>query len=69
MINQSDGIDASKTQRWLHNEDGKTFIERLLRRKLEEYSGLRSSRELIEIGRYQGKLEIIDWILRLREEQ
>lgn len=62
------GLDVDKIRRLLRSEDSRTLVERLQQRWREEYNTVRSSRELIEIGRAQGKLEIIDWILKLREE-
>lgn len=60
--------DEDKTQKWFRNEDGKSFLEYIRQKYVQEDRQLRSASDLITIGRYQGKLEILEWLIKLREE-
>jgi hypothetical protein len=67
-MSYADGIDNDKARRWMRMDDAKTVIERAQIKHTNAIRSLRDSRELLDIGRYQGQLEILDWFLKLREE-
>lgn len=63
-----DAVVLDKIQRFLRLTDGKPFFERLEERRSRAYSSLRSNSELIEVGRSQGRIEILEWIMNMKEE-
>ena len=57
-----------KIGRYLRMSEGQFFMERVEERHRRTLGSLRNNIDLIEIGRSQGQLNILDWILRMREE-
>ena len=58
--------EAEKISRFLRQDDAKLFLEHVSDRYRKCVSSLRGNSELIEVGRSQGRLEILDWILKLK---
>jgi len=62
-------IVLDKIQRYLRLDDGKPFLERVAWRRNRVIDSLASNSEVIQIGRSQGRLEILNWILNdLKED-
>ena len=62
-------IRFDKISRYLRLDDGAPFLDELHQRRNRVYGSLKGASEIITIGRYQGQLEILDWIITtLREE-
>ena len=62
-------IVLDKIQRYLRLDDGKPFLERVAWRCNRVIDSLASNSEVIQIGRSQGRLEILNWILNdLKED-
>jgi len=57
-----------KIARLLRSEDGKELVTWLNEQSYREMAQLKGVRDPVDIGRCQGKLDIIDRILRMREE-
>jgi uncharacterized protein (UPF0305 family) len=61
-------FDEAKTAKWLRQEEGKSFIEYMHLKLNQELKQLRTSRELVTIHQTQGRIEILEWFLKIREE-
>lgn len=62
------GVDRDKIARLLRLDDAKTLITRVVERREEIRKSLQAARDVIDIHRYQGNLDVLDWILSFREE-
>jgi hypothetical protein len=60
--------DYAKTDVWLRDENGKSFIEYLYKERQQHYNRLMVVSGDQNLGFLQGQLRIINWLLRLREE-
>ena len=58
---------ADKISRWLKQPEAEFFMERVFEKQKRTVTALKNNIDLLEIGRNQGQLYILDWILRLRE--
>lgn len=58
---------ADKISRYLRQDDGKRFWEVIQNRRWQVSNALKNNSELIEVGRSQGRLDILDWLLSLKE--
>lgn len=61
-------LDRDKTRKLLRQDDAKSFVERLQERRQEEYSRLKNASDLVQIGRGQGRVDILEWLLSLKED-
>lgn len=70
MLAQSEKnkIEADKIARYLRLEDGKPFLAKIADRLNRCQSSLQGNSEVIEIGRSQGRIDILNWILSLKED-
>jgi hypothetical protein len=57
-----------KVRRCLRTDEGKELIAYLSDRLQRHHAQLKSSREILDIYRYQGRIEECETILKLREE-
>lgn len=57
---------SDKIARLLRSPEGKIFMQRLEERRTRCYGSLRENSELLQIGRSQGRVDILDWILSMR---
>jgi len=57
-----------KISRFLRLDDARPFLAKVEDRRNRCLGSLRGNTELIEVGRSQGRIEILDWILSLKEE-
>lgn len=55
-------------RRWLGEPEGNEFMRHLIEWQEQKQKSLRTSEDLLKIGRFQGMLEVLDRILSLREE-
>ena len=60
--------DYAKTDVWFREENATSFIEYLYQIRQQLYGRLGSVSGDQNLGYLQGKLEIVNWLLRLREE-
>lgn len=67
-MSTDDKVLLDKISRYLRLDDAKPFFEKIADRRNRVIGSLQGNSELIEIGRSQGRLEILNWILNLREE-
>ena len=58
-----------KIAKFLRQPEANEFFQRVYEKQQQENRSLRTCTDLLGIGRYQGKLEIIDWLLKLKEEE
>lgn len=65
-MNEAEILD--RIGRYLRQADGQYFIDRVQERQKRAMSSLKNNIDLLEIGRNQGQLVVLDWILRMREE-
>jgi hypothetical protein len=61
-------ILLEKISRFLRLDDARPLLSRIEDRRNKCLSSLRANTELIEIGRSQGRIEILDWLLKLKED-
>jgi hypothetical protein len=61
--------DVQKTDKWFKDENGKSFLSYLRYRLMREQGALEASSDLLMIGRAQGKIEILKWILNSTVEE
>ena len=59
---------ADKIQRCLRSEEGKFLVSWLNEQLYRDQTQLEGASELIEIGRWQGRVETLRKILKLKEE-
>jgi hypothetical protein len=60
-------MEDDKIRRCLQSEDGKFLVERLLGMYHRHMSQLKTAREPVDIYRYQGRIESLELILKMRE--
>jgi hypothetical protein len=60
--------DYAKTDVWLRDEHGKSFLDYLVEQRKRVYSALETVSGDQPLGYLQGQLKILNWLLRLREE-
>lgn len=65
----ADALVKDKINRCLRSDEARELVESLCDARRREIVQLIGSRELLDIGRCQGRLEILNWLLKLREEQ
>lgn len=58
-----------KIQRCMRSDDGKVLIEKLLELHHMSSTQLKTAREVVDIYRYQGRIEAFELILKMREEK
>jgi len=68
VIQHDEQVQLDKISRFLRLDDAKPFLEKLVDRRNRCFGSLQGNSELIEIGRSQGRIEILNWILNLKEE-
>jgi len=61
-------VQLDKISRFLRLDDARPFLEKIVDRRNRCLGSLRGNTEIIEIGRSQGRVEILEWILNLKEE-
>jgi hypothetical protein len=66
--NEEERIIYDKIRRFLQLDDARPLLSRVEDRRNRCLGSLRGNTELIEIGRSQGRLEILDWLLGLKED-
>jgi hypothetical protein len=62
-------FDIQKTEKWFKDENGKSFLAHLKFKLKREQSSLESSSDLLSIGRAQGKIEVLRYLINVAEEQ
>lgn len=68
MLSELDQLNLERIRRCLTTEDGRVLVSWINGLFQRVSTQLRTSRETVDIHRYQGKLEAYDQILRVREE-
>lgn len=68
MLSQDEAKRLERIQRCLRSEDAKELIDKLNELNNRAITQLKSARELIDIARWQGKIEAFETVLKLREE-
>jgi ferritin len=65
---QDEKIQLEKISRFLRLDDARPLLAKVEDRRNRCLSSLRVNTETIEIGRSQGRIEILDWLLGLKED-
>ena len=61
-------LEKQRIARLFRTDDGKLFIQRIRKEYDIQARQIASAREIVDVGRCQGKLDVLDWILSLLEE-
>lgn len=67
-IAQEDQKQRSRIAKLLRSDDGKELIAKLVDLHQRASNQLKTSRDVIDIHRYQGRLEAYEQILNMKEE-
>ena len=65
---KEDQVQLDRIKRFLRLDDAQPLFERVYERRNRVLTSLSTASELISIGRYQGQLEIFNWLLNLKED-
>jgi hypothetical protein len=68
VANDREKVIWDKIARLLRTDDGKLLLEKVDNRHKWHIKNLQVAHDLIEIGREQGRLEILEWLLTMRED-
>ena len=61
-------LDRAKTAKLLRQDDAKTLIQYLQQRIVQEHNQVEGAGDLLNLGRSQGRIEILKQMLKFREE-
>lgn len=65
----SDAEIVDKIGRWMRQPEAQLFMERVEQKSKYALQGLKTAVDMHNVGRSQGQLDVLDWILRLRREE
>ena len=66
MLNADEQDLVGKVERLMRTDDAKALLTLIDGQVHRAINSLKTSGDLIAVARYQGKLEILDWLLKFR---